>query len=52
MNRTGLQRIELYWFFQVLLERYEFLDEAFHLLDALLDAGLRLTTATDDQFID
>jgi hypothetical protein len=52
VNRTALERIELYWFFQVLLERYEFLDEAFRLLAALLDAGLRLTTETDDQFID
>ena len=52
VNRIGLQRIELYWFFQVLLEREVFLDEAFRLLNALLDAGLRVTTATDDQFID
>lgn len=40
--RHDLQDIELYWLFHVLLDQYEIPDDAFHILETLLGAGLKL----------
>ncbi len=52
VDRISLQRIELYWFFHVLLDRYEFVDEAFRVLRAMIEAGLTASPANDDPPLD